>query len=301
LPSTAWRWGTIYALVALGLLQIFNAVRIVNFAQGQLLMLGGFLGVTTIVQASLPIWLAYLVTLAAMAVVGLIFMLVAYYPLRGKPFYLAILTTIAVGIVRENGVLIAFGPLPQSLPSPFGSTQVHLGELVIQKPVLFIFATTALLLVAQWAFMTHTRFGTMVRATSMDMDMARMVGVSVRTTVAVAFMLGSVLAGAAGLLVAPLFLADPAMGSSLGLKAFVVSVIGGFGKLYGAVLAGLLLGLVETLVAGYLSSDYRDAIAFLLFLGFLFVRPQGLFGEKQSERVRASARSSARDLACCSA
>jgi branched-chain amino acid transport system permease protein len=133
--------------------------------------------------------------------------------------------------------------------------------------------------------MTRTRFGTMVRATSMDMDMARMVGVSVRSTVAVAFMLGSMLAGAAGLLVAPLFLADPTMGGSLGLKAFIVSVIGGFGNLYGAVLAGLLLGLVETLAAGYLSSDYRDAIAFMLFLAFLFVRPQGLFGEKQSERV----------------
>ncbi len=277
--------GAIYALIALGLLQIFNAVRIVNFAQGQLLMLGAFLGVTTIVQASLPIWLAYLVTFAAMALVGLIFMLVAYYPLRGKPFYLAILTTIAVGIVLENLVLIVFGPLPQSLPSPFGSAQVHLGELVIPQHVLFIFAATAVLLLAQWAFMTRTRFGTMVRATSMDMDMARMVGVSVRTTVAVAFMLGAMLAGAAGLLVAPLFLADPAMGSSLGLKAFIVSVIGGFGNLYGAVLAGLLLGLVETMAAGYLSSDYRDAIAFLLFLGFLFVRPQGLFGEKQSERV----------------
>jgi branched-chain amino acid transport system permease protein len=277
--------GAIYALIALGLLQIFNAVRIVNFAQGQLLMLGAFLGFTTMTQMALPIWLSYLITFAAMAIIGVIFMLVAYYPLRGKPFYLVILTTIAVGIVLENLVLIFFGPLPQSVPSPFGDAQVQFGSVVISLHVLFIFAATAVLLVGQWWFMNRTRFGRMIRATALDMDMARLVGIRVRSTIAVAFMLGSVLAGAAGLLVAPLFLADPTMGGALGLKAFVVAVIGGFGSLYGAVLAGLLLGVVETLAAGYISSDFRDVISFVIMIGFLFVRPQGLFGEKQSERV----------------
>ncbi|HWZ49768.1 MAG TPA: branched-chain amino acid ABC transporter permease [Herbaspirillum sp.] len=277
--------GAIYALIALGLLQIFNAVRIVNFAQGQLLMLGAFLGFTTMTQMALPIWLSYLITFAAMAIIGVIFMLVAYYPLRGKPFYLVILTTIAVGIVLENLVLIFFGPLPQSVPSPFGEAQVQLGSVVISRHVLFIFVATAVLLIGQWWFMNRTRFGRMIRATALDMDMARLVGIPVRATIAVAFMLGSVLAGAAGLLVAPLFLADPTMGGALGLKAFVVAVIGGFGSLYGAVLAGLLLGVVETLAAGYISSDFRDVISFVIMIGFLFVRPQGLFGEKQSERV----------------
>lgn len=277
--------GAIYALIALGLLQIFNAVRIVNFAQGQLLMLGAFLGFTTMSQMALPIWLAYLISFAAMAIIGIIFMLVAYYPLRGKPFYLVILTTIAVGIVLENLVLIFFGPLPQSVPSPFGSSQIELGPVVLTSHVLFIFAATAVLLVGQWWFMNRTRFGRMIRATSLDMDMARLVGVRVRYTIAVAFMLGSMLAGAAGLMVAPMFLADPTMGGALGLKAFVVSVIGGFGNLYGAVLAGLLLGVMETLVAGYISSDFRDVISFVVMVVFLFVRPQGLFGEKQSERV----------------
>jgi branched-chain amino acid transport system permease protein len=277
--------GAVYALVALGLLQIFNAVRIVNFAQGQLLMVGAFLGVATLVQAELPVWLAYPLVLAAMAVLGLVFMLVAYYPLRGKPFHLVILTTIAIGIILENGVLIVFGPLPQSLPSPFASTPLQIGPVAVSRHVLFIFAATAVLLAAQWWFMARTRFGRLVRATSMDMDMARLVGVPVRRTVAVAFMLGAMLAGAAGLLVAPMFLAEPAMGGALGLKAFVVCVIGGFGSLYGAVAAGLLLGVVETLAAGYLSSDFRDAISFLIMVGFLFVRPQGLFGERQTERV----------------
>jgi branched-chain amino acid transport system permease protein len=157
--------------------------------------------------------------------------------------------------------------------------------VVVSRHVLFIFAATAVLLGGQWWFMNRTRFGRMIRATALDMDMARLVGIRVRTTVAVAFMLGAMLAGSAGLLVAPLFLADPTMGGALGLKAFVVAVIGGFGSLYGAVLAGLLLGVVETLAAGYISSDFRDVISFLIMVGFLFVRPQGLFGEKQSERV----------------
>jgi branched-chain amino acid transport system permease protein len=277
--------GAVYALVALGLLQIFNAVRIVNFAQGQLLMVGAFLGVATLVQAALPVWLAYALVLAAMGVLGVVFMLVAYYPLRGKPFHLVILTTIAIGIILENLVLIVFGPLPQSLPSPFDSNPLHIGSVTVSRHVLFIFVATAVLLGAQWWFMARTAFGRMVRATSMDMDMARLCGIPVRTTVAVAFMLGAMLAGAAGLLVAPMFLADPSMGGALGLKAFVVAVIGGFGSLVGAVVAGLLLGVIETLAAGYLSSDFRDAISFLIMVGFLFLRPQGLFGERQTERV----------------
>ena len=277
--------GAIYALIALGLLQIFNAVRIVNFAQGQLLMVGAYMGLAGSAHFQMPMWMTYGVTFAAMAILGLVFMLVAYYPLRGKPFYLVILTTLAVGIVLENLVLIIFGPLPQSVPSPFGSAHWNVGELVVSKHVVFIFATTAALLLVQWWFLMHTRFGRMVQATSQDMEMARLVGVRVHRTVAVAFMLGAMLAGAGGLLVAPLFLADPAMGSALGLKAFVVSVIGGFGNLYGAVIAGLLLGLIEALVAGYISSNFRDAFAFVLLVAFLFVRPQGMFGEKQSERV----------------
>jgi branched-chain amino acid transport system permease protein len=182
-------------------------------------------------------------------------------------------------------VLIVFGPLPQSLPPAFDGPSFHLGSTIVSQQIAFIFAATAALVAVQWWFMERTRFGRMIRATSMDMDMARLVGVPVRRTIAVAFMLGTMLAGSAGLLVAPLFLADPTMGGALGLKAFVVAVIGGFGSLYGALAAGLLVGVVETLAAAYLSSDYRDAIAFVLMIAFLFVRPQGLFGPRVTERV----------------
>ena len=277
--------GSIYALVALGLLLIFNAVQIVNFAQGQLLMLGAFLGVTAVVQHELPTVIAYAATLAAMAAVGLVFMVVTYFPLRGKPPFLVILTTIAMGIILENLALVIWGPLPVSLPSPVPLPPVRLAGTIISAQQLFIFAVTIALLVLQFLFLTRTRFGVMMQATAQDIEMARLVGIRVNRTIAVAFMLGSVLAGAAGLLVTPLFLADPTMGGSLGLKGFVISVIGGFGNLPGAVIGGLSLGLIETFGARYISSDYRDAYAFLIMVAVLFVRPRGLFGEKVSERV----------------
>jgi branched-chain amino acid transport system permease protein len=277
--------GAIYALVALGLLFIFNAARIVNFAQGQLLMVGAFLAVTSVVDCELPPLVAYPVTLAAMALVGLVFMLVTYAPLRGLPAPLVILTTSAMGLVIENLALIIWGPLPRSLPTPLKLPPLRVEGVIVSSHVIFIFIVTAVLLLLQWIFLTRTSFGVAMQATSQDLQMARLVGIRVRRTVAAAFILGSVLAGVAGLLVAPIFLAEPALGGMLGLKAFVVSVIGGFGNLPGAVLGGLTLGVVEGLAARYISSDFRDAYAFVILMLVLFLRPQGFFGEKISERV----------------
>lgn len=277
--------GCIYALVALGFLLIFNSVRIVNFAQGELVMLGAFLGITTVVQHRLPLPAAYLATVLAMGVVGVAFMLTTYYPLRNKPPLLVILTTIAMGIILENLALIVWGPLPLSLPSPFGVRQVRLFGAVVPLHVLFIFAVTALMLLLQYAFFTRTTFGRMMQATAQDMEMARLVGIRVTYTIAIAFVMGAVFASVAGLLVTPMFLAETTMGGMLGLKGFVVSVLGGFGNLPGAVLGGLILGLVEAFAAGYISSNYRDAYAFVIMVAVLFVRPRGLLGEKISERV----------------
>ncbi len=277
--------GSIYAIVALGLLLIFNTVQIVNFAQGQLLMLGAFLGITGAVTHELPIGFAWIVTLVAMMALGLVFMAIVYFPLRGKPPFLIILTTVAMGIVLENLALIIWGPLPVSLPSPLTGRPLRFSGVVLSMHQIVIFSTTAFILLAQWLFLTRTRFGIMMQATSQDLQTARLVGIRVNRTIAVAFALGSALAGLGGLLVAPIFLAEPTMGGILGLKAFVVSVIGGFGSLPGAVIAGLSLGLIETFGARYISSDYRDAYAFVIMIIVLCVWPRGLFGEKSSERV----------------
>ena len=277
--------GSIYALVGLGLLMIFNTVQIVNFAQGQLLMLGAFLGVTGAVQYDLPVTWAWLLTVVGMALFGVVFMILGYFPLRGRPPFLTILTTIAIGLVMENLALIIWGPLPVSMPSPVHGRPLRFDGVVISVHQLFIFGTLAVILLAQYLFLTRTRFGIMMQATAQDLNMARLVGIRVNRTIAVAFALGSVLSGVAGLLVAPIFLAEPTMGGSLGLKGFVVSVIGGFGSLPGAVAGGLLLGLTETFGARYISSNFRDAYAFIIMISLLIAWPRGLFGEKSSERV----------------
>ena len=230
--------GSIYALVALGLLLIFNTVQIVNFAQGQLLMLGAFIGISCAVTHELPVAMAWAITMVAMALVGIVFMVLVYFPLRGRPAFLVILTTIAMGIVLENLALIIWGPLPVSLPSPVRGPPLRFAGVVISMHQLFIFATLAVILLLQFLFLTKTRFGILMQATAQDLHTARLVGIPVNRTIAVAFAFGAVLSGIAGLLVAPIFLAEPTMGGSLGLKGFVVSVIGGFGNLPGAVIGG---------------------------------------------------------------
>ncbi|MBY0613512.1 MAG: branched-chain amino acid ABC transporter permease [Beijerinckiaceae bacterium] len=277
--------GSIYALVALGLMLIFNTVQIVNFAQGQLLMIGAFIGISASLQHDLPIEAAWLATILAMGLLGLVFMAIVYLPLRGKAPFLVILTTIAMGIVLENLALIIWGPLPVSLPSPVRGPPLRAAGLIVSMHQLFIFGTLAVILVAQYLFLTRTRFGIMMQATAQDMNMARLVGIRVNRTVCVAFALGAILSGIAGLLVAPIFLAEPTMGGSLGLKGFVVSVIGGFGSLPGAVIGALILGLIETFGARYISSNFRDAYAFIIMIGVLTVWPRGIMGEKSSERV----------------
>src|SRR3979409_828710 len=277
--------GSIYALVALGLLMIFNTVQIVNFAQGQLLMLGAFIGISCAVTHELPVAMAWAITMVAMALVGIVFMVLVYFPLRGRPAFLVILTTIAMGIVLENLALIIWGPLPVSLPSPVHGASLRFAGVVVSMHQLFTFATLAVILLLQFILLTRTRFGILMQATAQDLQTARLVGIPVSRTIAVAFALGAIVSGVAGLLVAPIFLAEPTMGGSLGLKGFVVGVIGGFGNLPGAVIGGLFVGLVETFGARYISSNFRYAYAFIVMIAVLVAWPRGLFGEKSSEKV----------------
>ena len=162
----AWRSGSIYALVALGLLLIFNTVQIVNFAQGQLLMLGAFIGISCAVTHELPVAAAWAITMVAMALVGVVFMVLVYFPLRGRPAFLVILTTIAMGIVLENLALIVWGPLPVSLPSPIHGPPLRFAGVVVSMHQLFIFATLAVILLLQFFFLTKTRFGILMQATA---------------------------------------------------------------------------------------------------------------------------------------
>jgi branched-chain amino acid transport system permease protein len=277
--------GAIYGLVALGFVLIVNAVGVLNFAQGELMMLGAFIGVSAVVGWNMPVLLAILTMLVAMAVVGFLFQLFVFYPLRDKPLLTVIIATIGVSIALQNLALHIWGAYPLSMAPLIPITPVRVAGLVILPYHILVVAITLVLFVCQQLYFSRTRFGLMLQATSQDLDTARLMGIRVRQTIAATFVLGTMLAGLAGMLAAPLSYVSTSMGGPFLLKAFAAVVIGGFGSIPGAIVGGLFVGVVEILVAGYISSAYKDAVAFGIIMVALYLFPQGFFGEKIGERA----------------
>jgi branched-chain amino acid transport system permease protein len=277
--------GSIYALVALGFVLIFRATNVVNFAQGDFAMLGAFAMVILAVELGFSYWLSILITVVIMAVFGALFNLGVYYPLRNRTFLPVIISTIGASILLENGMLAAHGPQPQSLPSLFDSPGFSLGPVFFDIQYLVILAVTLAMVVFQYLLFERTLLGKKMQATSQDKEMASMLGIPVAWMIMITFIYSSVLGGLAGILVAPILFVSVGMGSSIALKAFAASIIGGFGNVTGAIVGGLALGVVETFGAAYISVPYKDAFAFLVLLIFLLFRPQGLFGEKVGEKA----------------
>jgi len=277
--------GSIYALVALGFVLIFRATNVVNFAQGDFAMLGAFAMVILAVELGFPYWLSILITVVTMAVFGALFNLGVYYPLRNRTFLPVIISTIGASILLENGMLAAHGPQPQSLPSLLDSPGFSLGPVFFDTQYLVILGVTLAMVIFQYLLFERTLLGKKMQATSQDKEMASMLGIPVAWMIMITFIYSSVLGGLAGILVAPILFVSVGMGSSIALKAFAASIIGGFGDVTGAIVGGLALGVVETFGAAYISVPYKDAFAFLVLLIFLLFRPQGLFGEKVGEKA----------------
>jgi branched-chain amino acid transport system permease protein len=277
--------GSIYALVALGFVLIYRATNVVNFAQGDFAMLGAFSMVVLCIDLGVPYWLGIPITIAAMMAIGALFNLGVYYPLRHRTFLPVIISTIGASILLENGVLAAYGPRPQSLPGVFSSQGFNIGPVFFDSQYLLIVAVGGVLFALQYLFFEHTLLGKKMQATSQDKEMASLLGIPVATMIMITFVYSAVLGGIAGILVAPILFVSVSMGSSIALKAFAASIIGGFGDVRGAIVGGLALGVVETFGAAYISVPYKDAFAFLVLFGFLLARPQGMFGEKISEKA----------------
>jgi branched-chain amino acid transport system permease protein len=277
--------GAIYALVALSFVLVYNAVGVVNFATGEVVMLGAFLGVTALSIFELNTALAYVATLGVMVVFGYVFNLVTYYPLRGQSFLPVAISTLAAGILLRNLATIIWGPLPLSMSGIFGSDIWKVGDLNILPQHVVILVVTLTLLVLQYFLFSHTRYGRMMRAAAQDQEAAKLMGIRVDVVIGLTFVYAAFLGGVGGLLLAPVFFVTTGMGFSVVMKAFAASIVGGFGSLPGAVVGGLFVGLVEILGATYISSAFKDAIAFLLLIVVLLVRPQGLFGEPISEKA----------------
>lgn len=277
--------GSIYAVTALSFEIAYESTGVVNFSTGQLVTAGALVGASVSGTATSMTPVAYFAVILAMALLGLLFFVGAYLPLRSRPVLTIIIGTVAVGILVQNVSLLVWGPLPIAAASPVGDGVLVWAGLVVPYHVLFVIAATSVLITAVYMLLYRSRLGTQFRALAQDPEAARLIGVRVTRLYALTWVLACVLAGIAGLLLSPMWFVDVGLGDSLALKAFAAAIIGGFGSIPGAVVGGIAVGLAEVLGASFVSSAYKDAIVFALMILFLVFRPQGLFGERVADRA----------------
>lgn len=277
--------GAAYTLVALGFVLVLNATSAVNFAQGDLVVAGGFMAVALAGLAPLPGWLLLPLVMLLMAGFGLVVCAVAYWPLRDRPPVSVFISTIALGIVIQNGLNGMFGAEPRTAPAMFGAGLVELSGLTVSYQSLAVFAVAALLVGGVWLLLDRTQLGRMLRATAQDREVAAALGVPVAGMVALTFALAAGLAGAAGLLLANQFFVTPADGGNFIVKAYIAVVIGGWGRVGGALAGAMLVGLFETVVAAWFDYAVATGLLYAVLLLILFARPEGLFGETAGRRA----------------
>jgi branched-chain amino acid transport system permease protein len=292
--------GTIYALVALGYTMVYGVLKLINFAHGDVMMVGVYMGYATAFQLGranqasfLGVTLVFVVAMAGCALLGFFIERFAYRPLRDKPRLTALITAIGISFALSYGFQLDIGFLPGAAPRAFPEIirpqeWLILGDrdVVVWNWQVISLGIAVALMVALQLLVYRTRFGRAMRAVSFDHRIAGLMGIPTDRVIAATFMLGSALAAGAGLLYAIKDTAvQPLMGLYVGLKAFVAAVIGGIGHVPGAMLGALCLGLVEEFVVGYTASSWRDAVAFAFLIAVLLLRPQGIFGRVAAEKV----------------
>ena len=281
--------GSLYALMAIGLAMVYGILRLINFAHGDLIMVGSY-ATLILVIAGVPFWLAAIGGIAASGLMGLIMERIAYRPIRGAQDVAMLLTSFAVTILLENLAILLFNPTSRAFSAPaFMSTALSFGALRVNSVDIIAIIVAGILLVLLTFFITRTELGTSMRAVSQDLLASRLMGININRVFVTAFGIGSLLAGVVGILwSARVGKIDPLMGFYPVLKAFVASVIGGLGSLPGAVLGGYILGILEILLQGLLPSSltpFRDAFVFIILIGLLLFRPNGLLGSTEKEKI----------------
>jgi branched-chain amino acid transport system permease protein len=276
--------GAVYALVALGFTLIYNASDVINFAQGEFVMLGGMTTVF-LALAGIPIPLAALIAVISTVAVGLLLHRLAIEPASEAGAVTLIMITIGASIFLRGVAQIVFDKRFHSLPPMFGSEPIRLGGAAILPQSLVVLAGSAVIVGLLWLLIDRTLLGKAVIATAANRLAARLVGINVRRIVGLSFGISAAIGAVAGILVTPITLTSYDVGTLLALKGFAAAMLGGIGSALGAVAGGLIVGMLEAFSAGYLSSQYKDAVAFLVILVVLFAIPQGLFGRGSVERV----------------
>lgn len=282
--------GSVYALIALGYTMVYGIVKLINFAHGDILMVGAYSGYFVLKQfGTTPVgmFLAFIFAMTVCAVISILIERFAYRPLRSAPRLNSLITAIAVSLIIQNGarVLPFVGPNPRQYPT-METININLGLVSISNIQLIVIALSAILMIILNYIINYSKTGKAMRAVSYDMQAASLMGISVNKTIAFTFALGAVLAAAGGVLYATAYpQIEPTMGTMPGLKAFVAAVLGGIGSVPGAMLGGYILGVAETMTKGFIDSQYADAISFSILIIILLVKPTGILGEKIRVKV----------------
>jgi len=276
--------GSTYVLVALGVTLIYGILRIINFAHGEIFMLGAYLAYFLVVRGHLNYWVTAGLVMMGCAILAVVLERVAFRRLRG--FELGpLITSIGASIFLQNLALILFGGDPRSLPTPYLERIVHLGPFVFSVQRALIIPSALALILGLYLLIERTTMGRMIRAVSQDWEVASLMGVNPIAAVVLTFVVAGALVAVPSVLVAPMLYVFPLMGVTMTLKAYTIVVMGGFGNTTGTIMAGLILGVAESMVAGLGASLWVDAVSFLVLIAFLLVRPYGLVGERREENA----------------
>lgn len=278
--------GSIYALIALGYTMVYGIIKLINFAHGDIYMVGAYVAFFATTVLKLSFFPALLLAMITAAVIGVIIERLAYKPLRYAPRIAVLITAIGVSLLLEYGGILLVSPQPRTFPAIFQADVYTFGNIVVNGQQVLILAVALSLMVILTYVVHRTKIGKAMRAVSFDTDAARLMGIDVDRVISITFAIGSALAAAAGMLVGVYYNSiDPLMGIMPGLKAFVAAVLGGIGVLPGAMLGGVIMGIIEALVSGFISSTFRDAAAFAILIIILLFKPSGLLGKNVREKV----------------
>lgn len=282
--------GSIYAIVALGFTLVFGVLGIINMAHGEIFMVGAYVGVLTTGVLGWPLWLGFLAAILVTAILGYLLESLSLHPLRGKKgvSHLApLISTIGVSMFLENMSHQLFGAGNRPFRTPFAELSIQIGSVTIYAVQIVIFMISILLMMGLSFWLSKTKAGKALRATAENLETASILGVNTKRTITMTVIIASAMGGIAGVLVGMAFNSvNPQMGLSIGLKGLAIIILGGMGNVKGAMAGGLILGLSETVLVAYGDSGYRDAIAFIMIIVILLLKPQGLFGSKTSTEGR---------------
>lgn len=278
--------GSIYALVALGYTMVYGIAKLINFAHGEIIMVGSYTVFVCTTLMGMPIWLSIPVSIIVCAGLGICIEKVAYKPLRNASRIYLLITAIGISFFLQSLFQLIFTSNPKSFPAIIQLPPLTFGSFSISANYYLTFVVSVILMIVLDRFVKLTKTGRAMRAVSEDQGAAQLMGININKTISITFAIGSALAAVAGILYSSSYpLINPFMGSTLGIKAFIAAVVGGIGIIPGAVLGGFILGIIESLTKAYISSQMTDAIVFLVLIVVLVFKPAGLLGKNRKEKV----------------